>query len=284
MALPHPSLTLVLDIDERLDSEELRLEIGRCYTHVCLTLVRTHPACEGEPQNIARFLVKMGTRSYWNSSDEGADELWNGIVERWIGNELYKVGNNMRIFNRRQRDEGREPLDFHWVELDLQNGQIAVLLRCDSTSAVDLEASKMVTMLRDACNEGALGDGVARVLMPSPASYEQQREAGLAAKAQREAEEAARLQEEAERAAAEAAAAERIAEEAFLESPALSAHQGDEAGEAPEEADAVGGGEVVEDLYALDEADFALEYRVWQVEYADGSVRIFDSETGSFAA
>lgn len=283
MALPHPSLTLVLDIDERLDSEELRLEIGRCYTHVCLTLVRTHPACEGEPRNIARFLVKMGTRSYWNSSDEGADELWNGIVERWIGNELYKVGNNMRIFNRRQLDAGREPLDFHWVELDLQNGRIAVLLRCDSTSAVDPEASKTVTTLRDACNKGALGDGAVRVLMPSPASYEQQREAGLAAKAQREAEEAARLQAEVERAADEAAAAERIAEEAFLESPTLSgARQGDDAA-AADDAAAVGGGEVVEDLYALDEADFALEYRMWQVEYADGSVRIFDSETDSFA-
>ena len=44
MALPRPSLTLVLDIDERLDSEALRLEIGRCYAHVCQTLVRTHPA------------------------------------------------------------------------------------------------------------------------------------------------------------------------------------------------------------------------------------------------
>ncbi len=32
MAQPRPSLTLILDIDERFDSEETRLEVGRCYT------------------------------------------------------------------------------------------------------------------------------------------------------------------------------------------------------------------------------------------------------------
>lgn len=62
MAQPRPSLTLILDLDERLDSEDVRLEIDRCYSYVGSTLVRTHPACDGEPQNIMRFLVKLGTR------------------------------------------------------------------------------------------------------------------------------------------------------------------------------------------------------------------------------
>ena len=64
MAQPRPSLTLILDLDERLDSEDVRLEIDRCYSYVGSTLVRTHPACDGEPQNIMRFLVKLGTRRY----------------------------------------------------------------------------------------------------------------------------------------------------------------------------------------------------------------------------
>ena len=29
MAQPRPSMTLILDLDERVDCEELRLEIGR---------------------------------------------------------------------------------------------------------------------------------------------------------------------------------------------------------------------------------------------------------------
>ena len=262
MALPRPSLTLVLDIDERLDSEALRLEIGRCYAHVCQTLVRTHPAdtaaaasthavgsesgkapstaetdiatdtAKGPgaqtnasaPCNIARFLVKMGTRRYLDPKDEGANELWNDVIERWIGNELRKVGNNMRIFNRRQREEGRDPLMFDWYELDLQNGQLSVLLRCDSTSAVDPSANATITALREAYGNNALGENVERVRMPAPEEYERQRKIGLAAKARREAEKAARAQAEAERARAEAEAAEREAEEAFLESPELMAH------------------------------------------------------------
>ena len=36
--------------------------------------------------------------------------------------------------------------------------------------------------------------------------------------------------------------------------------------------------------FDADEADFALDYRIWQVEYTDGSARTFDSRTGAFAA
>lgn len=346
MALPRPSLTLVLDIDERLDSEALRLEIGRCYAHVCQTLVRTHPADTAAaasahavgsesgkapstaetdiatdtaagpdaqtnasaPCNIARFLVKMGTRRYLDPKDEGANELWNDVIERWIGNELRKVGNNMRIFNRRQREEGRDPLMFDWYELDLQNGQLSVLLRCDSTSAVDPSANATITALREAYGNNALGENVERVRMPAPEEYERQRKIGLAAKARREAEKAARAQAEAERARAEAEAAEREAEEAFLESPELMAHAAtpdegrsdtvsdtseaasarDALGKAPTESDegdaegSTGGGETIEDRYAPEEADFALDYRLWQIEYADGGARLFDSARAAF--
>ena len=38
MAQPRPSLTLILDLDERLDSEDVRLEIDRCYSYVGSTL------------------------------------------------------------------------------------------------------------------------------------------------------------------------------------------------------------------------------------------------------
>ncbi|OUO89515.1 hypothetical protein B5F40_10385 [Gordonibacter sp. An230] len=379
MALPHPSLTLVLDIDERLDSEALRLEVGRCYAHVCQTFVRTHPAKiqtaahanadtatdvvahdgdatadesasaaletasaiqatesasaqtsantaigEAEPTtgavgenaaagtgefgsigNIARFLVKMGTRRYLNPNDKEENALWNDVVERWIGNELHKVGNNMRIFNRRQREGGRDPLKFDWYELNLQNGQLVAMLRCDSASAVDPATSETITRLREAFGNGALGSEVKRVLMPAPGEYERQRETGLAAKAQREVEEKARAQAEAARAAAEAEAAERAAENAFLESPELTARaaslDGEQPGAPANEAERtlqthddhskqaterdeakMSSDKDTGDPYALEEADFALDYRLWQIEYADGSARLFDSATATF--
>ena len=71
--------------------------------------MRTHPACDGEPQNIMRFLVKLGTRRYLRAEDEGADELWNDVMERWFYNELYKVSNNMLIRTTAAARSGQPP-------------------------------------------------------------------------------------------------------------------------------------------------------------------------------
>ena len=254
MAQPRPSLTLILDLDERLDSEDVRLEIDRCYSYVGSTLVRTHPACDGEPQNIMRFLVKLGTRRYLRAEDEGADELWNDVMERWFYNELYKVSNNMLIYNRRQREVGNPQLVFDWIDVELQNGQLHALLHCDNVSGIRPETSELLTQLRAAYNEGALGEDVVRAYLPAPASYEEQKAAGLA-----------------EEARAAAAAAEAAAEEAFLELPRL-------ANDAAEEED-----EPALEPFALDEPDFEVDYRLWLIEYADGSTRTFDSHAGTLA-
>ncbi|MBQ3302501.1 MAG: hypothetical protein IJH04_10245, partial [Eggerthellaceae bacterium] len=73
MVKPHPSLTLVLDVDERVASEETRLEIKRCWAHVGSTVVRKHAATSDAIVNTAQFLVKMGTTKYLRSADAGAD-------------------------------------------------------------------------------------------------------------------------------------------------------------------------------------------------------------------
>lgn len=45
MALLRPSLTLVLDLDERVAAEQTILEINRSYAHIGTPVIRTH-ACE----------------------------------------------------------------------------------------------------------------------------------------------------------------------------------------------------------------------------------------------
>ncbi len=287
MALPRPSLTLILDIDESLDSEETRLEIDRCYSHIGSALVRTHAAGEGgTSENIMRFLVKMGTHRYLLSAEEGADEMWDEVMVRWFGNELHKVGNNMRTFNRRQSDIGNPELRFAWAELELEGGRLSALLHCDSESGLDPEAGvAALCAMRKALNAGQLGEldgdaGVARVWMPSRASWEAQAQAGAIARAQREAAEA----EEAERRAAEAEAARLAAEEdaetAFLESPELVAQQQEERErEAAETADAMEAAmQEAEEFdpeaaFALDEPDFAVDYTQCTVELVDGTTR-----------
>ena len=162
MAQPRPSCTLILDIDERLFSEEVKLEVGRCYSYVCTTLVRTHPASDGEPVNTARILAKLGTRKYVHSSDEGADELWSDVMERWLHNEFHKIGNNLVIYNRRQREIGGVELNFDWLEVELENGALTLAWRLDSTSFIDPERSALASQVRALLNGGALGEGVVR--------------------------------------------------------------------------------------------------------------------------
>ena len=69
MALLRPSLTLVLDLDERVAAEQTILEINRSYAHIGTPVIRTH-ACESTEdapvRNTARLIVNMGTYSYLN--------------------------------------------------------------------------------------------------------------------------------------------------------------------------------------------------------------------------
>lgn len=277
MAQPRPSGTLILDIDERLDSEDVRLEVNRCYPYVCPTLIRTHEAAEGDPANTARLLVKLGTRKYVHSADEGADELWNEVIERWIYNAFHKLGNQMKIYNRRQREIGGTELYFDTLELELENGALTVALRLDSNSDIEASCASLVSAVRAALNEGALGEGVVSVLMPTDESFAQQAAVAEVAKAEREAEKQAA--EEAERQAeAEARAqAEAEADENFLESPELAGDDAEPIGMSEAEVEAE-----MEAKFGFPEADFAIDFTLWTVSYVDGTKRTFDSAAGSF--
>lgn len=316
MSKPHPSMALVLDLDERIVDHELRLEIDRCYSYLGTPVVRTHEAADGEPVNTLRMTVRVGAREYLDSSVEGADALWNDYVEHWLLNQVHAVDNQMKIFNRRQREEGKPELIFTWLEIELQGGRLVVRMRLDSTCGINPEESIWVSRVREALNAGALGEDVVTVTLPSAASYEEQYAAGMAVLAARKAaeEEAARAAEAA--AEAEAVAAEEAAEAAFMVSPALAAEAAEAALEAEEAGDLVVQARIAQDLeaaergeinktaeeivaeriaeeahlgediqkkYALPDADFAIAFDQWTVTYADGTTRDFDATTGTLA-
>lgn len=302
MSKPHPSMALTLDLDESIVDHELRLEIDRCYSYLGTPVVRSHPAADGEPVNTLRMTVRVGAREYLDSSVEGADALWNDYIEHWLLNQVHAVDNQMKIFNRRQREESKPELVFTWLEIELQGGRLVVRMRLDSTCGIDPEESKWVSRVREALNAGALGQDVVAVTLPSAASYEKQHAAGMVAlEARKEA---------------EAEAAERAAEESFMASPALVAEAAEAALEAEEAADIVVRARIAHDLeeiergeldktaeeivaeriaeeahlgediqkkYALPDADFAIAFDQWTVTYADGSARDFDATTGTLA-
>ena len=260
--------------------------------------------------------VRVGAREYLDSSVEGADALWNDYIEHWLLNQVHAVDNQMKIFNRRQREESKPELVFTWLEIELQGGRLVVRMRLDSTCGIDPEESKWVSRVREALNAGALGKDVIAVTLPSAASYEKQYAAGMEALEARKEAEAAAARAAEEAAAAEAEAAERAAEESFMASPALVAEAAEAALEAEEAADIVVRARIAHDLeevergeldktaeeivaeriaeeahlgediqkkYALPDADFALAFDQWTVVYADGSTRDFDSTSGILA-
>ena len=300
MSKPHPSMALTLDLDESIVDHELRLEIDRCYSYLGTPVVRSHPAADGEPVNTLRMTVRVGAREYLDSSVEGADALWNDYIEHWLLNQVHAVDNQMKIFNRRQREESKPELVFTWLEIELQGGRLVVRMRLDSTCGIDPEESKWVSRVREALNADALGKDVVAVTLPSAASYEKQHAAGMVALEARK----------------EAEAAERAAEESFMASPALVAEAAEAALEAEEAADIVVRARIAHDLeevergeldktaeeivaeriaeeahlgediqkkYALPDADFAVAFDQWTVTYADGSARDFDATTGTLA-
>ena len=316
MAKPHPSMALLLDLDERIVDNDLRLEIDRCYSYLGTPVVRTHEASDGEPVNRMRMMVRVGAREYLDSSVEGADELWNDYIEHWLLNQVHAVDNQMKIFNRRQREEGKPELVFTWLEVELQGGRLMVRLRLDSTCGIDPADSIWVSRVRTALNEGRLGEDVVAVTLPSEASYEKQHTEGMAALAARKLAEEEAARAAAEAAAAEAAAAEAAADAAFLASPTLVAEAAEEALEAEEASDLVVQARIREDLeavergelektpeqivaeriaeeahlgediqkkYALPDPDFTIAFDQWSVDYADGTTRDFDATTGVLA-
>lgn len=272
MALPRPSLTLIADVDETLDTEETRLEIGRCYTHVGTTVVRGHAAAE-PPSNTMRMLVKLGTRRYL-ARDAASESLWNDVMERWLANRFRTVSNNMLIFNRRQREIGAQPLVFDRLEVELENGAFTAVLRLDSASGLPDSAAATVSRMRAAYADGLLGENVVRVCAPSDASYEEQREAGRVQAARRVQERARREAEEQAAEEERRRAAEERAQEGFLESPELLAEKRRVEGGLADGADSA-----VERVFELDEPDFEPDYRIWTVVAADGSERTFDSSS-----
>lgn len=304
--LPHPSSLLILNIDEELDSKELRLEIDRCYSYLGAPLFRVaaRPSDRDTPYNVLRLNVKnVGSAHYVTSPSEETDELW-AMLTSWLRNQLHMIDNQMKIFNRRQREEGNPEIIFDHIEIALENGSFIASIHTDSVSGVDPAVVEQLCTLREMIASGAISAGLSAIAMPSEAAFAAQREAGLAAKAEREAALLAAAEAEASEKARVAAEAEEEASTLFMESPALVAQAAeeeiieqtaadpivkariaediekctnDDSGKTAEEivADRIAEEahlhELMEEKYALPEADFVLDYSTWTLTFEDGS-------------
>ena len=262
-AFIRPSLILRMDLDERLFNDECVSDIKRSYSYVSPSLVQAHKPVDGQrPENVMRFMIKLH-RAYWDKSDEAAQQLWEGVMPKWLHNMFSKVSNTITAANDVRAENGQPAFPYHWLELEFGDNAL-MAVKTGSDSSFPAEGVDMVERVRDLMNEGALGEGIACVRIPSRASYEAQLAAAEAAQAQAEADQAAGVAEGQEAVAAADVVAEGEAAEFAEAGEADAAEQPEPAFAAPV-------------LPAFD-----VDYGTWGIEYADGTVREFDVATGAF--
>lgn len=294
MALLRPSLTLVLDLDERVAGEQTILEINRSYAHIGTPVIRTHAAegaldaaaedTEDAPvRNTARLIVNMGTYSYLNSADEGADERWETIVGPWIGNMLRKIGNNMKVFNDRQRKIGYPEVHFDTLDIELGAGAFTAAVRPQGAGMVDEAVSDLVTAARALRNDGTFAEAV-RVELPCAASWQAQRDAAWEAWVIEHPEvlEEPAADEDAAEGDAEAAAEpapEKTREELLAED--IIAKSYENTAVPPTDSDALPRPEREEEEEE-EPFDFPVDYTLWTVIGPDGAARTYDSAAAAF--
>lgn len=280
MALLRPSLTLVLDLDERAAGKATVLEINRSYAHIGTPVVRTHAAeSEDAPvRNTARLMVNMGTYAYLDRAAEGADERWDDIVAPWLRNMLHKVGNNMKVFNDRQRKIGLPEVAFDTLEVELQGGQLVVALHPEPCGFIDPDVAAIATTARALRAEGAFA-GAVRVEAPTADAYAAQRDDAWEAWVA-EHPEALEEPEPAATAEADEPAPEKTREQLLAED--IEAKSYENTAVAPTDAPDLPRPARQED----DEPDpftFPVDYRRWTVTFADGTTRTYDSADAAFA-
>ena len=287
-AFIRPSLILRMDLDERLFNDECVSDIKRSYSYVSPSLVQAHKPVDGQrPENVMRFMIKLH-RAYWDKSDEAAQQLWEGVMPKWLHNMFSKVSNTITAANNVRAENGQPAFPYHWLELEFgDNALIAVKTGSDSSFPAD--GVDMVERVRDLMNDGALGQDIACVRIPSRASYEAQ--LAVAEQAQAEAAAAAEQGESAgqgdERAIDAAVAAE--GEAVVVADQVADAAEGERVDAADRIADAAEPAEAAavnaaEPTFAMPELPaFNVDYGTWGIEYADGTVREFDAAAGAFA-
>lgn len=270
----RPSLILNMDVDARQYSDDLVAEVKRSYSYVAPSVVASVEAADAETpiENTLRLVVRLH-RPYWDVNDAAACEQWDAVMPQWLKNMFYKVSSTVAAFNDVRRKAGEGSVPYAWMEVEFGDN-LTVAQATEAGSAFPADALSVVERARDLACAGVLGEGAVRLSVPSRASWEAQRAAAL---------EAARLEE-----AIESAAQEQVAPDAdgqaageAVEAAALVDGAAADAG-AGVDAEA-SGNPAADETPALRFAPaFEVDRTLWGVEYADGTVRTFDSTQGAF--
>ncbi|WP_165046098.1 hypothetical protein [Adlercreutzia sp. ZJ138] len=171
MTMIRPTLHLLMDLDERIYTDELAADIKRSYMHIAPTSVITHTSNDDNVWNFIR-LKALASTPYWDKLDECQDQTWRDSMPRWMRNSFYKTSSAMLAFNN-VNERHLDSLAFSWMEVEF-NEAMTIVIRLDHTSKIPVCADQIIEQVRNACADKLLGKNPVRVWAPSPNSYIEQ--------------------------------------------------------------------------------------------------------------
>ncbi len=298
--LIHPSLIEKANLDAREYNADVAADIKRSFTYVGPISVGSHeedgddaPVC-----NEMRLICRM-SKPYWTSEGDG-DQMWDAM-RTWLEAKEYKVKSTIANFNKSRAEKGHQTVDYDRVELDMKPYAFGIACPEDDDLA---DFTAIASRVRELLAAGVLPANMLGIEAPSAASLAEQSErarveAAARAEAQAAAQKAAVQAEGAEEAGLEGegagdeavtqgASAQAIAGGAGEASADAASDPAAQAAEAPaDDAQAAASPEPAPATPArLPHASDCLaniDYTLWDVRLADGTVRTLDSVAGTWA-
>lgn len=306
--LIHPSLIEKVSLDSREHNADVAADIKRSFAYVGPITVVSHEPCAPEaPVNNEMRLICRMSRPYWTSEGEG-DQMWDAM-RTWLEAKAYKVASTIANFNKSRSEAGHQTVSYDRVELDMK--PYAFGIACTQGDELP-DVVAVASRVRELLAQGVLPADMAGIEAPAAASLAEQVEnARVQAEA---AAAAAAAADEGEAAEGEVAEAQGVPIEADEDQGAEA--QADEAQAAPVEAGeaevASEGAASAESEQPVENAEDAendvpagdekpaepeaparlkhasdnlasLDYTMWDVRLADGTVRTLDSVAGTWA-
>ena len=307
MALVRPSVILQQMLAPKDYSEMAVREIKRSFIYIAPSSVVRLPEDQVEEGNILRLCIRL-MKPYWDTSDLESCILWDGVMPKWLRNISRNLSNAMRMYNRVHHPFGIGRVVYQWVDFEFDD-HVTLRMKLISNT-IPAEAPKLATQVRALMGKGAFGDGeIALIRMPSEKSYVEQMEAAKWKKASdsdsdKNVENAGVIEEPQDVIPSSSEEFPKdFAEETDLNSEAtvaamtteseFNAEVSSELGEAEnedlpeaeeqEDAENDGGGneEELADEQVQDDTSSSsseLDYSVWGIEYADGTIVEFDTK------
>lgn len=290
--LIHPSLIEKVSLDSREHNADVAADIKRSFAYVGpITVVSHEPVAPEAPVNNEMRLICRMNRPYWTSEGEG-DQMWDAM-RTWLEAKAYKVASTIANFNKSRSEAGHQTVSYDRVELDMK--PYAFGIACAQGDELP-DVVAVASRVRELLAQGVLPADMAGIEAPAAVSLAEQvekarvqAEATAAAEAAGEGEptdgEVAEVQaDEAQATPAEAVEAE-VASEGTASAESEQPTENVEAAEkdVPAGDEQPADPEVPARLKHASDNLTGLDYTMWDVRLADGTVRTLDSVSGTWA-